>query len=159
MTSLEQALDKSFTFEVKRAWELVYGALKKGIIAQNYEEQDYIKHILRNCQLDYDEMELVMKNWKKVSVIGETQIGAALFKNFFRMVPEVMDYFDFSSDKEVSRKQFLDLGTKMAKKMTEYVSALSDPAESLQVCQSLKNIHTEIFITPTQHVLMREAFI
>lgn len=90
-----------------------------------------------------------MKNWKKVSAIGTTQIGATLFRNYFKMCPEVMDYFNFSKDTEVKKKEFLDLGTKMASKINEFISSLSDPSEAMKVCQTLKDIHVSISITPT----------
>ena len=89
-----------------------------------------------------------MKNWKKVSVFGDTKIGALLFKNFFSMCPDVMDYFDFSKDPAIKKQQYLELGTKMAKKINDFVTSMSDPQELMAVCKSLKDIHVSIQITP-----------
>ena len=63
MLSLEQALGSAFNFELKRAWGIVYTALKNGCIADNYDLKEHLEHLTRNCQLNFDEMEVVMKNW------------------------------------------------------------------------------------------------
>lgn len=49
MNALKQILGDGFTFELKRAWSMVWEALKKELIGFNYDTLDHSKHILRNC--------------------------------------------------------------------------------------------------------------
>lgn len=52
LASLEQALGNHWSFELKRAWTIVWSTLQKAMIHDNYEQQDKTRKLIESCSID-----------------------------------------------------------------------------------------------------------
>jgi hemoglobin-like flavoprotein len=75
INSLEQALGDKFTFEMRRAWSIVYRILKDSIISNNYEEMENIRYLYNKYEMAPEEIEEVVKLWRKAVSKGQDQLG------------------------------------------------------------------------------------
>ena len=124
--SLQQALGEKFTFELKRAWLLVYTALKNGIISDNYEEQDKVISLYHKVNIEKFEIDNVVKWWRKAVHIGQSLLGSKILRNIFVICPELYDLFPTMTPDQPEKleQQFLLYGQQFVKEGTECIASL-----------------------------------
>jgi len=108
MLTFKDGLGREFTNPVQVAWKKVWGTVSSAMIAvmsvelakqtKTVEEPKKVDALATQAPISDCEVHLVQESWAKIVVLGNEDLGIALFRHIFMEAPEALQLFPFKDD-------------------------------------------------------------
>jgi hemoglobin-like flavoprotein len=158
--TMEQVLEAKFNFELRNAWYILVQKIKDGCISDNYEELENITELYNLYDIPEADLEDVTNNWRKALKLSEFPLGYMIFKNAFKIYPELLLMFPFHSlpDHEIDEvvEEYAEVEIK---KITICLATFKNIQALLRNCKKIKRACQDYEIHVGHHVVLREAVI
>jgi len=168
MLTFKDGLGKDFTHPVQVAWTKVWGTVASAMIAvMKVEQPKKVETPAKAAApvvegpVSATEIHLVQESWAKIAVLGDEDLGLALFRHIFQEAPEALQLFPFKDDWKnlYESPRLRSHGSKVIATVGTAVAGLKDLGALVPVLKELGLKHVGYGIKPAHYDAVGKALI